>query len=68
MKLLLIVRNAAAQADGSESSNVAEIMKPEARCSYPRRREDRPWPIFFMADNEIVAGRKHKHMDSGCRC
>ena len=22
-----------------------------------------PWPIFFIADNEIVAGRNNKHLD-----
>jgi hypothetical protein len=63
MKLMLIVRNAAARLMGLEAPTVAEIMKPEARRSCRVGEKIGPWPIFFMADNEIVAGRDNKHMD-----
>jgi hypothetical protein len=63
MKLLLIVRNAAARLMGLEAPTVAEIIKPEARDSYRVGEKSGPWPIFFLADNEIVAGRCNKHMD-----
>ena len=63
MKLLLIVRNAAARLMGLEAPTVAEIMQPEVRDSYRVGDKIGPWPIFFMADNEIVAGRNNKHMD-----
>jgi hypothetical protein len=63
MKLILIVRNAAARAVGLEAPTVAEIMKPAARSEYRVGEKIGPWPIFFIADHEIVAGRNNKHLD-----
>ncbi len=63
MKLMLITRNAAARRFGLEAPSIAEIMKPEVRSSYRVGDKLGPWPIFFMADNEIVAGRDNKHLD-----
>jgi hypothetical protein len=63
MKLLLIVRNAAARLVGLEAPTVAEIMKPDIRKAYRVGEKIGPWPIFFIGGNEIVAGRNNKHMD-----
>ena len=63
MKLLLIVRNAAARLAGLEAPSVAEIMKPSIREKYHVGDKIGPWPIFFIADDEIVAGRDNKHLD-----
>jgi len=63
MKILLIVRNAAAKAFGLEAPTVGEIMKPTVRSEYRVGDKIGPWPIFFIADNEIVAGRNNKHLD-----
>lgn len=63
MKLLLIARNAAAKLIGLEAPTVSEIMRPTVRKEYHVGDKIGPWPIFFMADNEIVAGRNNKHLD-----
>jgi hypothetical protein len=63
MKLLLLVRNAAAGLFGLEVPTVGEIMRPVVRGHYRVGEKIGPWPIFFIADNEIVAGRDNKHMD-----
>ena len=63
MKLLLVARNAAATLFGLEAPTVAEIMKPVVRSEYRAGEKIGPWPIFFIGDNEIVAGRNNKHMD-----
>jgi Protein of unknown function (DUF2867) len=63
MKLLLIVRNAAAGLFGLEVPTVAEIMQPAVRSEYRVGEKIGPWPIFFIGDNEIIAGRNNKHMD-----
>ena len=63
MKVLLIVRNAAAKVFGLEAPTVGEIMKPTVRREYCVGEKIGPWPIFFIADNEIVAGRNNKHLD-----
>jgi hypothetical protein len=63
MKLLLIVRNAAARLVGLEAPTVAEIMKPRIRDAYRVGDKIGPWPIFFIGGDEIVAGRNNRHMD-----
>jgi uncharacterized protein DUF2867 len=63
MKLTLIARNAVARLAGLEAPTVAEIMTPEVRTNYSVGEKIGPWPIFFLGDNEIVAGRNNKHMD-----
>jgi hypothetical protein len=63
MKLLLIVRNAAAGLFGLEAPTVGEIMKPAVGSEYRVGEKIGPWPIFFIGDNEIIAGRNNKHMD-----
>src|SRR3954452_2731312 len=63
MKLLLVIRNAAARLAGLEAPSVAEIMQPSSSETYHVGEKIGPWPIFFMSDTEIVAGRDNKHMD-----
>jgi hypothetical protein len=63
MKALLITRNAIARGFGLEAPTVAEILKPATRTSYRVGDKIGPWPIFFINDNEIVAGRNNKHLD-----
>lgn len=63
MKALLITRNAIAKCFGLDVPTVAEILKPAVRASYSVGDKIGPWPIFFIGDNEIVAGRNNKHLD-----
>ena len=63
MKLILIVRNAAARVFGLEAPTFNEIMKPTVLSEYRVGDKIGPWPIFFIAENEIVAGRNNKHLD-----
>jgi hypothetical protein len=63
MKLALMARNAAARLVGLEAPTVAEIMTPEVKATYRVGEKIGPWPIFFLGDNEIVAGRDNKHLD-----
>ncbi len=59
----MIVRNAAAKLAGLEAPTVTEIIRPKIRGSYSVGDKIGPWPIFFIGDNEIVAGRNNRHMD-----
>jgi len=63
MKALLIARNAVARWCGLEAPTAAEILKPAVRASYQVGDKIGPWPIFFINDHEIVAGRNNKHLD-----
>lgn len=63
MKAMLVVRNAVAKLFGLEAPTVGEIMRPAARSEYRVGDKIGPWPIYFIAGNEIVAGRNNKHLD-----
>jgi hypothetical protein len=63
MKALLITRNAIARRFGLEVPTVAEILTPMMRPTYSVGDKIGPWPIFFIGDNELVAGRNNKHLD-----
>jgi hypothetical protein len=63
IKLLLVVRNAAAKLAGLQVPTVTEIMKPVHKARYGVGDKIGPWPIFFLGDDEIVAGRNNKHLD-----
>ena len=38
-------------------------MRPEVRSAYRVGDKIGPWPVFFIGDDEIIAGRDNKHMD-----
>src|SRR5258707_358565 len=63
MNRLLIVRNAAARLVGLEAPTLAEIIRPDVKAGYSVGEKIGPWPIFFLGDSEIVAGRNNKHLD-----
>lgn len=63
MKGMLVLRNAAMRLVGLEVPTVAEIMRPEVRKAYRAGDKIGPWPVFFVGDKEIIAGRDNKHMD-----
>jgi hypothetical protein len=63
MKTMLIVRNALARLAGLEAPTVTEIMKPQVSDTYRVGDKIGPWLVFFVGDNEIIAGRDNRHMD-----
>ena len=63
MKAMLITRNAVAKWCGLEAPTVGEILKSAIRENYSVGDKIGPWPIFFIGDDEIVAGRNNKHLD-----
>jgi hypothetical protein len=63
IKLMLVARNAVAGLAGLEVPTVTEIISPEVKHAYRVGEKIGPWPIFFIGENEIVAGRDNKHID-----
>jgi Protein of unknown function (DUF2867) len=63
MKAMLILRNALVRLVGLEVPTVAEIMKPEVRATYRVGDKIGPWPVYFVGEDEIIAGRDNRHMD-----
>jgi hypothetical protein len=63
MKTMLLARNALARLAGLEVPKVAEIMTLEVKSTYHIGDKIGPWPVFFVGNDEIIAGRDNKHMD-----
>jgi len=63
MKLLLIVRNKLASLAGLDAPTASEFLHVEIKDSYVVGEKIGVWPIFWLSENEIVAGRNNKHLD-----
>jgi len=63
MKVILMVRNKIASFFGLDASTASEMMSPVFRSSYAVGEKIGVWPIFFLSDTELVAGRDNKHLD-----
>jgi hypothetical protein len=62
-KALLIVRNKFASLIGLEAPTASEVLHIEIKDHYAVGDKIGVWPIFFLGENELVAGRDNKHMD-----
>jgi hypothetical protein len=63
MKILLIVRNRIASLCGLDAPTASEIMHLEIKGSYSVGDKIGVWPIFFLTETELVAGRDNRHLD-----
>jgi hypothetical protein len=63
MKILLIVRNRVASFCGLDAPTASEILHPRFRSRYVVGDKIGVWPIFFLTETELVAGRDNKHLD-----
>ena len=63
MKLLLIVRNKVASLAGLDAPTAADILHVEIKDRYVVGDKIGVWPIFWLSEDELVAGRNNKHLD-----
>jgi len=63
MKLLLIVRNAIVRPLGLRAPPAGQIMRPELKGRYAVGEKVGLWSIFFIDENEIIAGADDRHQD-----
>jgi hypothetical protein len=63
MKLLLIVRNKVASLAGLDAPTAADILYVEIKDRYVVGDKIGVWPIFWLSEDELVAGRNNKHLD-----
>jgi hypothetical protein len=63
MKAALMLRNWLASCFGLQVSTTAEIMRPQMRAYYSVGEKIGPWPIFYLSEIELIAGRNNKHLD-----
>jgi len=63
IKLALVLRNRVARWCGLSVPSDAEVMAPHRRQTYRVGDTIGPWPIFSIAENELIAGRDNGHLD-----
>jgi hypothetical protein len=63
MKILLIVRNRIASFCGLDAPTASEIINLDMKRNYSIGDKIGVWPIFFLTETELVAGRDNKHLD-----
>jgi hypothetical protein len=63
MKLLLIVRNAIVGIFGLKGPTVAEVMHTVIKRPSAVGDNVGRWRVFFIGDDEIIAGEDDKHLD-----
>lgn len=63
VKLVLLTRNRFAAALGLEVPNASDIQNPTQKVHYQVCDLIGPWPIFFLSEHELIAGRDNTHLD-----
>lgn len=63
LKAALVARNRVAAAFGLDVATDAEILRPDARAGLMVGERIGGWPIHFLSDDELVAGRDNPHLD-----
>lgn len=63
MKALLLLRNRIAAWCGLEVPSADEINNPIMRDHYAVGDKIGPWPIYYLSESELIAGRDNSHLD-----
>ena len=63
MKALLIIRNKLASVAGLDAPTTSELLHVRIKDRYVVGEKIGVWPIYWISENEIIAGRNNKHMD-----
>jgi hypothetical protein len=63
LKVILLVRHRVGSWFGLKAASTAQVMDPTRSPSYRIGENIGPWPIYFLGENELVAGRDNKHLD-----
>jgi hypothetical protein len=63
LKAILLVRSRIGAWFGLDAASATQIMRPTRAGSYRVGESIGPWPIYFLGEEELVAGRDDKHLD-----
>lgn len=63
LKALLLTRNRIAAWCGLEVPSADEISNPIMKDRYTVGDKIGPWPIFYLSESELIAGRDNSHLD-----
>ena len=63
LKAVLLVRHRVGAWFGLQAASTAQLMGPTRAATYRVGESIGPWPIYFLGEGELVAGRDNKHLD-----
>jgi Protein of unknown function (DUF2867) len=63
LKAILLIRHRVGAWFGLKAASAAQIVSPTRVASYRVGENIGPWPIYFLGEGELVAGRDNKHLD-----
>jgi hypothetical protein len=63
LKTILLLRHRAGAWFGLGAARASDILNPTQSERYRVGQCIGPWPIYFVAESEVVAGRDEKHLD-----
>ncbi len=63
IRRVLMARNRLASLGGLDVPADRDILSPQRKSSYAAGDTIGPWPLFFLSEQELVAGRNNKHLD-----
>jgi hypothetical protein len=63
LKRMLLVRNRIAASCGLETSSDEDVLRIGRRTAFAVGELIGGWPVHFLSDVELVAGRDNQHMD-----
>jgi hypothetical protein len=63
LKAMLLVRHRTGTLFGLQAASTSEVMSPSRAANYRVGQHIGPWPIYFLGERELVAGRDNRHLD-----
>lgn len=63
LKVLLVARHRIGAWFGLEAASTAAIARPTRAEGYRVGDSIGPWPLYFLGDDELIAGRDNRHLD-----
>ena len=63
LKAILLVRHRLGSWFGLDAASSQEILSPKRKAMYRVGETIGSWPIYFLGESELVAGRDNKHLD-----
>ena len=63
LKAILLLRHRVGAWFGLQAASTAQIWNPARAQAYQVGQDIGPWPIYFLGEGELIAGRDNKHLD-----
>ena len=63
LKAMLVARHRVGSWFGLAAAGNAELLQPRRKASYLVGDHVGAWPVFFLSEDELIAGRDNKHLD-----